>query len=208
MKRFIKKLGRGKAQHSNSLSVKSSREEDHLLMLKTQNDDQKAFKKLFEKYKGPIMSYVYSLIGDPLAEEITQEVFLRVYRYRKTYTPKARFTTWLWTIARNVSIDFLRSSARNELVHSTDENPIFDQLESPISNAETQMIENSEIEKINKCIDRLPDSQKDLLLLQINSDVTYEEMSDLTNTTVSAVKSLLFRARTSLLKCLEDCREE
>ncbi len=173
-------------------------------MAKVQTGDQKAFKLLFDKYKGPIMGYVTTLIGDKiLAEEICQEVFLRVYRFRDSYTPKARFTTWLWTIARNASIDYLRGTDKNETIHETEENSLIDKLDSDLPNAEAQLIQNSEVEKINKCLDKLPVSQKDLLLLQINSDLSYEQMSEMTGNTVSAVKSLLFRARNALLNCLK-----
>ncbi len=198
----VSKRNKNSAQLSQPLSVQSGVELDHLLMLKIKDGDQKAFKELFNKYKGPIMNYINTMVGiKSLSEEITQEVFLRVYRFKDTYSPTAKFTTWLWTIARNASIDHLRSSPESSQITLDDIE--IQKLESPLSNAEVLLIQNADVEKIHSCMDRLPASQKEILTMHIFGELSYDQMADVAGQTVSAIKSVLFRARQALLVCIQ-----
>src|SRR4051812_11880584 len=104
------------------------------LMVQVRSGDVQAFHRLYERFKGPLMSYAHSYLRDPeLTEDVVQEVFLKVYRTRETYEPKASVSTWLWTIARNCCIDALRRASQREETQPAPEagGLDFDKLEAP-----------------------------------------------------------------------------
>src|SRR4051812_42878417 len=182
------------------------------LMLKVRAGDVHAFQELFERFKGPLMSYVHSYIRDPaLTEDLVQEVFLRVYRNRESWEPSAQVSTWLWTIARNACIDQLRkASNREQVVAATDRGegdggpaPMdLEQIEAPLPDAEALLVEHADERRLEKCMKKLSDTQREALLLRTVSELPYEEIASTIGVTLSAVKSLLFRAKDALTKCL------
>ncbi|HUP56712.1 MAG TPA: sigma-70 family RNA polymerase sigma factor [Bdellovibrionota bacterium] len=182
-------------------------------MLQVKGGDARAFRLLYERFKGPIMSYIHSMVSDPaLTEDLTQEVFLKVYRVRETYEPSAQFSTWLWTIARNACIDQLRkASNREELVTKKDDedSPSFDleSIEAPLPGAEAQLIERADQARVQRCIEGLSPQQREALLLRTQSELPYEEIARITGSSLSSVKSLIFRAKESLMKCLGGSNE-
>src|SRR4051812_20702566 len=116
MFRFCLKADVDETQQSargNVISKEMS--EDQKLMRASAGGDVKAFQKLYEKFKGPLMSYIGTIVrGQAVVEDLTQEVFLRAYRSRENYTASAKFSTWLWTIARNCAFDYLRAAKHKE----------------------------------------------------------------------------------------------
>jgi RNA polymerase sigma-70 factor, ECF subfamily len=182
-------------------------------MLQVKGGDARAFQLLYERFKGPIMSYIHSMVSDPaLTEDLTQEVFLKVYRVRETYEPSAQFSTWLWTIARNACIDQLRkASNREELVtkKDDDDSPSFDleSIEAPLAGAEAQLIELADQARVQRCIEGLSPQQREALLLRTQSELPYEEIARITGSSLSSVKSLIFRAKESLMRCLGESNE-
>ena len=178
-------------------------------MRKIQAGDVNAFRLLYERYKGPLLSFVAPFHRDPSqAEEVVQEVFLAVYRTRASWEPKARLSTWLWTIARNTSIDRRRKEGREVL-----DSPIEDQeggsqpdwtekLESPLPDAEAQLLEHAEKSRLENCVSKLPDKQREVLMLRTQSELPYEEIARVVGSSLQSVKSILFRARQALLGCL------
>jgi RNA polymerase sigma-70 factor (ECF subfamily) len=182
------------------------------LMLKVRAGDVHAFQELYERFKGPLMSYVHSFIQDPpIAEDLVQEVFLRVYRNRASYEPQAQVSTWLWTIARNACIDQLRKASNREKVVAVTEKdddggglaPFdLEQIEAPLPDAEALLIENAEAGRLERCMEKLAAHQREALLLRTVSELPYEEIAVTVGVSLSAVKSLLFRAKEALTKCL------
>ena len=168
--------------------------------------DVNAFRALYERYKAPVMSYVCGLIAQRhIAEEITQEVFLRAYRARDTYRPEAKFSTWLWTIARNTAYDHLRKKKELYLVADPEDGETaLDRLESPMSDAETQLMEQVDRVRLERCMAGLSDPQRDALTLRTVSELPYEEIAETLGTSLSSVKSLIFRAKRALLECIQE----
>jgi len=149
------------------------------------------------------MSYLYHMTGSrAVAEEIAQEVFLRVFRYRERYTVSAKFTTWLWTIARNAALDHLRKRSEepfgaDELLFPFDERSVDD------PEAERLAIEKSTREAIAKCLGQLTLPQREAISLRIFSEMSYEEVAGMLKLSPSSVKSLIHRARIALTDCLK-----
>ncbi len=186
-----------------------SAEQARTWMLQVKKGDVRAFQLLYERFKGPIMSYVHSMIPDrAIAEDLTQEVFLKVYRVRETYEPHAQFSTWLWTIARNACIDQHRkASNREELARPQGEDSAsfdLDAFEAPLASAEAQLIEQADQARVNACIEGLSPQQREALMLRTQSELPYEEIARIMGTSLSSVKSLIFRAKEALMKCMGD----
>ena len=199
--------GRGPGEQlSGSSDVESS--VDTQLMLKVRKGDQSAFKRLYEKFKGPIMSYVFTLgRNQAAAEEISQDVFLKLYRVRETYRPEAKFSTWLWTLARHTSLDYLRKKRETHFDDPADSvydgtGNFLDNVEASTANAEAQLLENAERVRIDDCMEALSLSQKEALTLRTVSELSYDEISKMMGSSLASVKSLIFRAKNSLMDCL------
>ncbi len=167
-------------------------------MEKVKKGDTEAFRQLYERFKKPLFSY-FSLrtrkVGE--AEELTQELFMRVYTSRLSYEPTAKLSTWLWTIARNLCIDHSRK--KQEVTGIEPE--IMDREEDPLSSADELLIQNAELKQLERCIDELNPDQKEATLLRTFSEAPYDEIASLLGTSLGNVKSLLFRAKQLLIEC-------
>lgn len=169
-----------------------------------QNAD--AFEELFKRYKNHVVSFVIPMVGSrQSAEEICQEVFMKVYRKASTYNSEHSFKPWFWTLVRNTTYDQLRK--KKELLYEDfkqddEDNRTFD-VEDVDENLEEKLITKMESLKLQKLIEKLPAGQKEVLLLQVFSELNYDEISAATGKSVSSVKSLLFRARKSLVDLME-----
>jgi RNA polymerase sigma-70 factor (ECF subfamily) len=176
-------------------------EEDHRLMLKVAQGDDAAFQRLYDRYKGAIRSYVHSLVKIPaVADEIAQEVFLRVYRSRDRYTADAKFSTWLWTIARNLSFDFLRKKTEvlwDEESHAAHEPTSAD------PDAEALLVERATRQGIEHCLEELSLAQRQTVALRTHAELSYEEIAETLQVSLAAVKNHLHRAKAHLVECLK-----
>ena len=175
---------------------------DVALMLGLQKGDTAAFEILLRRHQGPILNLAYRFLGDrDEAEDLTQDVFLRLYRARGSYRPDAKFTTWLYRIASNASLNALRArKGRRTLsleaiaADGRSETPI--QIEDTKACAPPAVLLRDEIgERIRGIVDGLPDAQRLAIVLNKYQDLSYEEVAAAMDLTVMAVKSLLFRAR-------------
>ena|SRR5438105_10400192 len=152
--------------------------------------DRKAFQELVEAYRGPVLGYVGRLVRDPcLAEDLTQEVFLRVYQRLPSFSDRSLFTTWLFQVAKNRVIDELRAQHRRpELAAMVDGLP---ELEAAPSNGDS----NELIEAIWQAVGQLKPSLKLPLLLRDVAGLTYLEIADVLEIELSLVKWRIYRAR-------------
>ena len=173
------------------------RDKDDLkLFLSFQNGDLDSYSAFYRRFFKPIYRFVHKQVKpDAVAEELTQDIFLKVYQYRKSYRPEATLSTWIWTIAKNTVYDYLRKHASNPTFCSESEHEPF--LETT---AESLMIEEGEKRKILTLLSSLSHPQKEAIFLRLVSRFSYQQISNSMNLSLSAVKSLINRGRNSLKK--------
>lgn len=174
---------------------------DFVLMKRIGECDHSAFRSLVERHQDAVVGTVAKMLGNHSeAEDIAQQVFLRIWKHAKHYRPDAKFTTYLFTITRNLVFNESRRRSRRKEVSSDEReensnltvqaNPNL-QPDSAILQAELQI-------KVDQAIATLPEAQRMAVVLRQYEQLSYEEISAVLNLSVSAVKSLLFRARTTL----------
>ena len=187
------------------------RDPDIRLMLRVRDDDQAAFGELVERFQHRLVAVMHHLVGHAdEAEDLAQEVFLRVYRTRKKYTPKAKFATWLFTIANNLALNALRDRKRKpsvplQMPDPTQSGPwptehLADRRDPPPAH---QMQQTELTDVIRKAIEELNDRQRMAVVLNKFEDMNYAEIAEVMGLTTKAVKSLLSRARARLRECLQ-----
>jgi RNA polymerase sigma-70 factor (ECF subfamily) len=181
------------------------------IMLRVKTGDQSAFEYLVQKYRRPMVSFMYRMArNSAAAEDLAQEVFLRVYRSRETYEASAKFTTWLYRIATNLAVNHARDSRheRPEVQVSLDE-PDDDTgttLELPDAslNAEQQMVRRERMLAIRRKVEALPEQQRLAVIMHKYQQMDYKQIADVLKKSESATKSLLFRAYETLRDQLKE----
>lgn len=186
---------------------------DVRLMLQVRDDNAAAFEELVSRYQNRLLTVLQHLLGRPeQAEDLAQEVFLRVYRARKTYVPGAKFSTWLFTIANNVASNARRSLARRREVNlqPSDSGALgsgisLEQLAKESSGLmPTRQLDKSEMAQIVRlAMGTLNERQRMAVLLSKFEDMSYAEIGNAMDLSDKAVKSLLSRARANLREVLE-----
>lgn len=188
------------------------RDPDIRLMLRVRDDDSTAFEELVELYNHRLITVLQHLVGKPEeAEDLAQEVFLRIYRARKKYRPRAKFSTWLFTIANNLALNALRSRQRKPVVplNVHDSGPLgprpAEQLVHDRGNQPGQRIQQQELAGIvRQALEKLNERQRVAVVLNKFEDMNYAEIADVMGLTTKGVKSLLCRARENLRQALKD----
>jgi len=177
---------------------------DVQLMLDVKAGDDSSFDFLLQKYRSPLVNFLNRMVRDSsTAEDLAQEVFLRVYRARKQYTPSAKFTTWLFRIATNVALNSVRDTRHRKMEVSIDA-PTDDEdsrpmeLRAPEKRIDEHLLERDRIETIRRAILALPEKQRAAVLLHKYEEMDYAEISRVLDCSESALKSLLFRAYENL----------
>jgi RNA polymerase sigma-70 factor (ECF subfamily) len=188
------------------------RDPDIGLMLRVRADELGAFEQLVEHYRQRLVGVLHHLLGSAdEAEDLAQEVFLRVYRARKKYRPRAKFSTWLFTIANNLALNVLRSKQRKPVVplDLRDSGPLgprpAEQLVRDRAGQPSQRLQQKELAAIiRQALDGLNERQRVAVVLNKFEDMNYAEIAEVMGLTTKAVKSLLSRARTNLRLALQD----
>jgi RNA polymerase sigma-70 factor (ECF subfamily) len=181
--------------------------EDVRLMHLVSRGDTAAFEKLIERHQGLVAGTVARMLGSNSdMEDIAQQVFIRVWKSASRYVPRAKFTTWLLKITRNLVFNELRRSKRH--AHAPMQ-PDAQWEELPVKDEVTQAPDASLLEaelqrKIEEAILSLPESQRIALILRRYEELSYEQIAEVLDLSVPAVKSLLFRARTELRERLKN----
>ncbi|MHB8523539.1 MAG: RNA polymerase sigma factor [Limisphaerales bacterium] len=180
------------------------------LMLRVKQGDRAAFEALAEKYKQPVMNLVYRTLGDAIeAEDLAQNVFIQVFKSASRYRPTAKFSTWLFTIARNLCLNELRRRTRHpaeslDLKHPENEEQPLRQFEDPKSFSPPDELLHSELgQKIEQALAALPENQRTAILLVRNEELSYDEIARVLRCSVSATKSLIHRGRETLKQKLK-----
>jgi len=184
----------------------SSDPESVRLMLRVRDGDIRAFESLVELHQGAIIGTVTRMLGNvDDAHDVAQQVFIRVWKSAPRYEPSAKFTTWLYTITRNLVFNEMRKRGRRKEV-SLDE-PVFEdqprQIEHPLAPGADTLSQQDELERaLDAAIAALPEKQRMAVVLRRYEDTPYEDLCQILGMSLPAVKSLLFRARAELRKSL------
>jgi RNA polymerase sigma-70 factor, ECF subfamily len=190
----------------------TSEDPDVRLMLRVQQDDAGAFEELMLRYQDRVASLMTHLVGKrDLAEDLTQDIFLRVYRSRKRYVPGSKFSTWLYTIAHNVASNSRRSLSRRREVNLVGQesgeyagNPLDQAALAASGLMPTRQLDKAELAGVVQvAIAALNERQRMAVLLNKFEHLGYEEIAEVMELTPQAVKSLLSRARANLREVLE-----
>lgn len=175
------------------------------LMLDVKAGDEQSFDLLLRKYRLPLVNFLGRMVHDrATAEDLAQEVFLRVYRARQKYAPSAKFTTWLFRIATNLALNSLRDNRHQRMEVSIDapanddEEALPRELPAREMRIDEHMIERDRAEFIQRAIASLPEKQRAAVLLHKYEEMDYAEIARILECSESALKSLLFRAYESL----------
>ncbi len=179
---------------------------DVQLMLDVKAGDELSFELLLRKYRTPLVNFLYRMVRDSaVAEDLAQEVFLRVYRARKEYAPSAKFTTWMFRIATNLALNSVRDNRHRQLEISMDHTADVGDDEQPAMevpdrkpSVEQQLVERTRSQLILRAVHALPEKQRAAVLLHKYQELDYDEIARILECSESALKSLLFRAYETL----------
>ncbi len=172
-------------------------------MQRVKTGDMEAFRELVELHQQRVLGTIGRMLSDDTeAEDLAQQVFIRIWKSAARWEPSAKFTTWLYTIVRNLVFNESRRRSRRparslDEMQDDEEHPR--QFHDTATKAPDAAILDSEMQDaIDRAIQELPETQRLAVVLRRYQDVSYEEIAEVLNISVSAVKSVLFRARTEL----------
>lgn len=185
-----------------TLETQEHRGQDAELMLRVRGGDLACFNLLIERHRGPVIHFLYRMIqNQAVAEELAQEVFLRVYRSRETYEPTAKFTTWLFRIATHLALNWIRDTRKEKGQESLDEGVVegaLRQVADRRPSVEQAMVYQARLAEVRQAIDGLPAKQRAAVLMHKYEELEYSQIARVLECSESAVKSLLFRAYETL----------
>jgi RNA polymerase sigma-70 factor (ECF subfamily) len=185
-------------------AVEAMARSDVQLMLDVKAGDETSFNFLLQKYRSPLVNFLFRMVRDrATAEDLAQEVFLRVYRARAQYSPSAKFTTWMFRIATNLALNSIRDNRHRKMetsidVSSEEEDTTPRELPAPEMRIDEYMAEQDRCNLIRQAIALLPEKQRVAVLLHKYEEMDYSEIAGILDCSESALKSLLFRAYETL----------
>ena len=185
--------------------------DDAAIMLQLRSGNMAGFDFLIQKYRKPIIHFMYRMVhNQAVAEELAQEVFLRVYRSRETYRAEARFSTWLYRIATNLGVNYARDN-RHERMASTvyldetdSETGTTPDVADTTPDVEAKLLRQERLNAIREHVMSLPERQRMAVLMHKYQGMDYKQIGDVLKLSESATKSLLFRAYQTLREKLKD----
>lgn len=176
---------------------------DVQLMLDVKAGDEESFEQLLRKYRTPLVHFLSRMVREHgAAEDLAQEVFLRVYRARREYSPSAKFTTWLFRIATNLALNAIRDGRHRQMQVSIDtprdeDEPVIE-IAAREARADELLMEEERNRMIRAAILALPEKQRAAVILHKYQEMEYAEIGKILGCSESALKSLLFRAYETL----------
>jgi RNA polymerase sigma-70 factor (ECF subfamily) len=190
--------------------MSSNLDPDAALMLRVKQGDTGAFTELVEKYKQPVMNLAYRTVRDMTeAEDLAQNVFVQVYKSAARYKSTAKFSTWLFTIARNLCLNEIRRRSRHpaeslDATHPEQEDQPLQQYEDKKTFSPPENLLQGELaQQIDRALADLPENQRSAILLCRQDELSYEEIAEALGCSVSATKSLIHRGRETLKERLK-----
>jgi len=184
---------------------------DHALMARIAGGDHHAFRQLVERHQDAIVGTVTKMLGNSSdSEDIAQLVFIRVWKHAKRYKPDSKFTTYLYTIARNLVFNESRRRSRKKTVSSDQREDDYhlQHPADPTAQPDSTLLTAELQQAIDDAIQSLPENQRLAVVLRRYENLPYEEIAVVLDTSVPSVKSLLFRARTTLRESLSMYMQE
>lgn len=177
-------------------------EPDAELMLRVKGGDTSSFALLLERHRAPVVRFLHRMVDNPaVAEELAQEVFLRVYRARESYEPTAKFTTWLFRIASRLALNWLRDGRHEKDVDSLDaetEDAPGRDVPDGAPTAEQELLRRARMEEVRKAVQALPAKQRAAVLMHKFEGMQYSQIAGALGLSEPALKSMLFRAYETL----------
>ncbi len=176
--------------------------DDTELMLRVKDGDHASFGVLLGRHRASVVHFLYRMVqNQAIAEELAQEVFLRVYRSRATYEPSAKFTTWLFRIATHLALNALRDGRKEqgqERLDDSSREAAARAFPDRRPSAEQTMLYQARLDEVRQAVALLPDRQRAAVLMHKYEEMEYSQIARVLDCSESAVKSLLFRAYETL----------
>jgi RNA polymerase sigma-70 factor (ECF subfamily) len=183
---------------------------DAALMLRVKQGDREAFAALVDKYKQPVLNLLARMLGDPAeAEDLAQNAFVQAYKAAHRYEISARFSTWLFTIARNLALNELRRRSRHPadsleaLAEAPPDQPARQYPDARSLEPTTHLLQRELEHKVAEALARLPEKQRAAILLCQQAELSYEDIARVLGCSLSATKSLIHRGRETLKQLLK-----
>ncbi len=183
---------------------------DAAIMLRVAAGDESGFNYLVEKYHRPMVHFLYRMVhSQAVAEELAQEVFLRVYRSRESYRAEAKFTTWLYRIATNLAVNHARDTRHERAAQTVyldvpdEETGATPEIADDVPNVEQRLLRQERMAAIRKHVMALPERQRMAVLMHKYQEMDYRQIGEVLKLSESATKSLLFRAYQTLREKLK-----
>ncbi len=181
---------------------------DAEVMLRVRAGDDAAFDHLVAKFRRPMVHFMFRMArNQATAEELAQEVFLRVYRSRASYAAEAKFTTWLYRIATNLAMNYVRDTKQERHAASLDEpdeeTGLRIDVADPHATAEQEILRRERLAAIRRHVEELPERQRVAVLMHKYQGLDYRQIGEVLKLSESATKSLLFRAYETLREKLK-----
>ncbi|MDQ6704521.1 MAG: RNA polymerase sigma factor [Acidobacteriota bacterium] len=175
---------------------------DTQLMLRVQGEDTASFELLLNRHRSVVVNYLARLVHNHgIAEELAQDVFIRVYRSRQAYEPSAKFTTWLFRITTNVALNHFRDERHEKLNVSLDQdsaNSAKRDAPDRRATAEQMLVREDRAREVRKAVQSLPEKQRAAVLMHKYEEMDYAQISQVLGCSQSALKALMFRAYETL----------
>ena len=185
--------------------------DDAQVMLRVRDGDDAAFNYLVERYRRAMIGFMYRMVHNAaIAEELSQEVFLRVYRSRGSYSADAKFTTWLYRIATNLAVNHARDNKherpeeKSSLDEVNEETGLAMDVADPKPSVEQEILRRERLRAIRQQVDALPERQRMAVMMHKFQELDYRQIAEVLHLSESATKSLLFRAYETLRESLKD----
>jgi len=167
---------------------------DAELMLRVRDGDQRSFELLLEKHRGPMIHFLRRMVqNEAVAEELSQEVFLRVYKSRGNYQPSAKFTTWLFRIGTHLALNSIRDGRNQKSQTGLDQ-----EFPDRRKTVEQELLYQARLREVRQAIYSLPAKQRAAVMMHKYEEMEYAQIASAIGCSESAVKSLLFRAYEAL----------
>jgi RNA polymerase sigma-70 factor, ECF subfamily len=190
--------------------ISAEQDPDAALMMRVKQGDGVAFAALVDKYKQPVIHLAWRMLRDPVeAEDMAQNVFVQVYKSADRYAVASKFSTWLFTIARNLCLNELRRRSRHPAdpldasFADGEDHPPQQYEDKAAASPPENLLQGELAEKIDEALDALPENQRTAILLCRQDELSYEDIAKVLGCSVSATKSIIHRGRETLKQKLK-----